>query len=111
MNTVWYFQKNHLIEIRRVYLRLIKKNLWIQHFQYGIFFQQRQKKIGHPAPFPEELVDRFINLYSYKYELILDPFMGSGTTALAALNSNRKYIGYEINKEYCDLANKRIKDR
>ncbi|MEC7840562.1 MAG: site-specific DNA-methyltransferase, partial [Actinomycetota bacterium] len=61
--------------------------------------------------FPEELVDRFINLYSYKDELILDPFMGSGTTALAALNSNRKYVGYEINKEYCDLANKRIKDR
>ena len=44
-------------------------------------------------------------------ELILDPFMGSGTTALAALNSNRKYVGYDINKEYCDLANKRIKDR
>ena len=63
------------------------------------------------TPFPEELVDRFINLYSYKDELILDPFMGSGTTALAALNSNRKYVGYEINKEYCDLANKRIKDR
>ncbi|MEC7840917.1 MAG: site-specific DNA-methyltransferase, partial [Actinomycetota bacterium] len=61
--------------------------------------------------FPEELVDRFINLYSYKDELILDPFMGSGTTALAALNSNRKYVGYEINKEYCDLANNRIKDR
>ena len=71
----------------------------------------KAKKIGHPAPFPEELVDRFINLYSYKDELILDPFMGSGTTALAALNSNRKYVGYEINKEYCDLANKRIKDR
>ena len=71
----------------------------------------KAKKIGHPAPFPEELVDRFINLYSFKDELILDPFMGSGTTALAALNSNRKYVGYEINKEYCDLANKRIKDR
>ena len=71
----------------------------------------KAKKIGHPAPFPEELVDRFINLYSYKNELILDPFMGSGTTALAALNSNRKYVGYEINKVYCDLANKRIKDR
>ena len=71
----------------------------------------KAKKIGHPAPFPEELVDRFINLYSYKDELILDPFMGSGTTALAAFNSNRKYVGYEINKEYYDLANKRIKDR
>ena len=71
----------------------------------------KAKKIGHPAPFPEELVDKFINLYSYKDELILDPFMGSGTTALAALNSNRKYVGYEINKEYCDLANNRIKYR
>ena len=75
------------------------------------YSSSKGKKIGHPAPFPKELVDRFINLYSYKDELILDPFMGSGTTALAALNSNRKYVGYEINKEYCDLANKRIKDR
>ena len=71
----------------------------------------KAKKVGHPAPFPEELVDRFINLYSYKKELILDPFMGSGTTALAAINSDRKYVGYEINKEYCELAAKRIKDR
>ena len=71
----------------------------------------KAKKVGHPAPFPEELVDRFINLYSYKKELILDPFMGSGTTALAAINSDRKYVGYEVNKEYCELAAKRIKDR
>ena len=71
----------------------------------------KAKKVGHPAPFPEELVDRFINLYSYKRELILDPFMGSGTTALAAINSDRKYVGYEVNKEYCELAAIRIKDR
>ena len=71
----------------------------------------KAKKVGHPAPFPEELVDRFINLYSYKKELILDPFMGSGTTALAAINSDRKYVGYEVNKEYCELAAIRIKDR
>ena len=56
-------------------------------------------------------MDRFINLYSYKRELILDPFMGSGTTALAAINSDRKYVGYEVNKEYCELAAIRIKDR
>ena len=68
----------------------------------------RAKKIGHPAPFPEELVKRFINLYSYEKDLILDPFIGSGTTAIAAKNSNRNYIGYEINQNYCDLANKRI---
>ena len=68
----------------------------------------RAKKIGHPAPFPEELVKRFINLYSYEKDLILDPFIGSGTTAIAAKNLNRNYIGYEINEDYCDLANKRI---
>lgn len=70
----------------------------------------RAKKIGHPAPFPEELVKRFINLYSYEKDLILDPFIGSGTTAIAAKNLNRNYIGYEINENYCDLANKRIRN-
>ena len=44
----------------------------------------RAKKIGHPAPFPEELPKRFINLFSYEEDLILDPFMGSGTTAVAS---------------------------
>lgn len=68
----------------------------------------RAKKIGHPAPYPVELVERFINLYSYEKELILDPFIGSGTTAIAANNLGRNYIGYEVNEEYCQLANKRI---
>ena len=68
----------------------------------------RAKKIGHPAPYPIELVERFINLYSYEKDLILDPFIGSGTTAIAANNLNRNYIGYEISEEYCKLANKRI---
>lgn len=68
----------------------------------------RAKKIGHPAPYPVELVERFINLYSYEKDLILDPFIGSGTTAIAANNLGRNYIGYEINDEYCQLANKRI---
>jgi DNA modification methylase len=70
----------------------------------------RAKKIGHPAPFPLELVERFINLYSYEKDLILDPFIGSGTTAIAAKKLNRNYIGYEISKEYCELANNRIKE-
>ena len=68
----------------------------------------RAKKIGHPAPYPVELVERFINLYSYEKDLVLDPFIGSGTTAIAANNLGRNYIGYEVNEEYCQLANKRI---
>ena len=71
----------------------------------------KAKKIGHPAPFPEELVERFINLYSYKNEIILDPFFGSGTAGLAAKNLERDYIGYEVNSDYCALAKKRINSR
>jgi site-specific DNA-methyltransferase (adenine-specific) len=66
------------------------------------------RKIGHPAPFPEELPSRLIHFYSYEEDVILDPFIGSGTTALAAFKLNRHYIGYEIVPEYVDLANKRI---
>lgn len=66
------------------------------------------KKIGHPAPFPEELPYRLIQLYSFKHDLILDPFCGSGTTCISALKSNRCYIGYDNNKEYIDIATKRI---
>lgn len=68
------------------------------------------KKIGHPAPFPVELPKRLIEFYSFENDIILDPFMGSGTSALAALELKRNYIGYEINKEYIDLAKKRIND-
>lgn len=66
------------------------------------------RRIGHPAPFPEELPFRLIQLYSFKNDIILDPFMGSGTTAIAALKSERKYVGYEINKKYIELAEKRL---
>ncbi|MEI7988010.1 MAG: site-specific DNA-methyltransferase [Chloroflexota bacterium] len=67
------------------------------------------KKIGHPAPFPVELPYRLIQLYTYKEEIILDPFMGSGSTAIAALKSERRYVGYEIDTEYIKLAEERIK--
>lgn len=66
------------------------------------------KRIGHPAPFPEELPYRLIQLYSYKGDIILDPFMGSGTTALASLKSGRNFIGYEVKEEYVRLAYDRL---
>lgn len=66
------------------------------------------KRIGHPAPFPEELPHRLIQLYSYKGDVILDPFMGSGTTALASLKSDRNFIGYEVKEEYVRLAYDRL---
>jgi len=66
------------------------------------------KSVGHPAPFPEELPYRLIQLYTYESDVVLDPFCGSGTTCLAALKSKRNYIGYEVEPEYVELANKRI---
>ena len=69
---------------------------------------EKAKKIGHPAPFPVELPKRFINLYSFKDDLVLDPFIGSGTTALASKLMQRNYVGYEINKDYIEIANKRL---
>lgn len=72
--------------------------------------QINQKEIGHPAMFPVELVKRCLKMFSYKGALVLDPFIGSGTTAVASIELNRKYIGFEISKEYVDIANKRISD-
>lgn len=66
------------------------------------------RSIGHPAPFPEELPYRLIQMYSFKDDIILDPFMGSGQTAIAALKSERKYVGYDTSKEYIELAESRI---
>ncbi len=66
------------------------------------------RRIGHPAPFPVELPHRLIQLYSFETDIVLDPFMGSGTTAVAALRSGRKFVGYEIVEEYVALAKKRI---
>jgi site-specific DNA-methyltransferase (adenine-specific) len=66
------------------------------------------KRIGHPAPYPVALVDRLIRLLSYQGDVILDPFMGSGTTAVAALNASRHFVGYEVESTYIELANQRI---
>ncbi len=66
------------------------------------------KKIGHPAPFPEELPHRLIQLYSFSGDIVLDPFAGSGTTCVAAVMDARHYIGYDINERYHELASDRI---
>ena len=68
------------------------------------------QKVGHPAPFPVELPYRLIQLYTFEGEVVLDPFMGSGQTAIAAIKTNRHYVGYDIEEEYIKLAEKRIKE-
>jgi len=68
------------------------------------------RMIGHPAPFPEELPHRLIQLYTFKGDIVLDPFCGSGTACLTALKDRRHYIGYDIEPAYVKLANQRIKE-
>lgn len=67
----------------------------------------QEMKNGHPAAFPINLIDRIISSTTSK--LILDPFMGSGTTAISAINFSRSYVGIDISTEYCKMANKRVK--
>ncbi len=65
-------------------------------------------RIGHPAPFPLELPRRLIELYTYEDDLVLDPFMGSGTTAVAAIQTGRHYVGFDTEPAYIELAKLRI---
>jgi site-specific DNA-methyltransferase (adenine-specific) len=66
------------------------------------------RQVGHPAPFPEELPRRLMELYSFRGDIVLDPFCGSGTTCLAAMRADRRYIGYEVEPSYVRLAEKRL---
>jgi DNA modification methylase len=67
-------------------------------------------RIGHPAPFPVELPRRLIDLYTYRGDLVLDPFMGSGTTAVAAIRTERHYVGFDTDQSYVDMAERRVAD-
>ena len=68
------------------------------------------RRVGHPAPYPVELPRRLIELYTFEGDLVLDPFLGSGSTAVAAVETGRHYVGYELSAEYIELAEKRIRE-
>ena len=74
------------------------------------FSGESKSRIGHPAPFPVELPRRCIKLFSYVGDLVLDPFLGSGTTLLACLETDRAGIGVEISRNYCELAVERLRE-
>ena len=80
-----------------------KPNIWF----YNVASNDKTK---HNAPFPEQLANDHIISWSNEGDLVYDPFMGSGTTAKMAILSNRKFIGSEISKEYCEIVEKRIAD-
>jgi site-specific DNA-methyltransferase (adenine-specific) len=72
------------------------------------FTAESATRVGHPAPFPVELPHRVIQLYTFSDDIVLDPFMGSGQTAIAALKAGRHYLGYDIDPSYVALAERRI---
>jgi len=67
------------------------------------------RRVGHPAPFPVALPRRFIELYTFDGDLVLDPFMGSGSTAVAAVEGGRHYVGYDTDPAYVALAEERVR--
>lgn len=76
--------------------------------KWSIAPERHMKEFGHPAMFPENLVERVLKLFSFKNDIVLDPFNGAGTTTLVAKKFNRRYLGIEISQEYCETAEKRI---
>ncbi|GIU91683.1 MAG: methyltransferase [Acidimicrobiia bacterium] len=67
-------------------------------------------RVGHPAPFPVDLPRRLIELYTYRGDLVMDPFIGSGTTAVAAVRTGRHFVGFDTDRRYVELARKRVED-
>ena len=84
-----------------------RNNIW-RYVVGGGFTTSNKKSYNHPATFPEKLVQDHILTWSNENDIVLDPFMGSGTTGVVAKELNRSYIGFEISDEYCSLANERI---
>ena len=74
----------------------------------NVWYINPETKSKHPAPYPEELCEKLVKYYSYVGDLVVDPFMGSGTTAKVCKINNRNYIGFELCSEYSDMANTRV---
>ena len=73
------------------------------------FRPESATRVGHPAPFPTELPRRLVELYTYRNDVVLDPFMGSGSTAVAAVQTGRKFIGFDTERDYVTAAEHRVR--
>lgn len=82
---------------------------WV-NARWSIAPETRMKNFGHPAMFPPELAYRVLKLFSFRNDVILDPFNGAGTTSLVAERTGRRYLGIDLSPEYCNIAEQRIKD-
>lgn len=109
------FQKpsKYLIDkIVRSYQGEIKEKSLVEdgYERSNVWYINPETKSKHPAPYPEELCEKLIKYYSYCGDIVLDMFLGSGTTGVASVKNNRNFIGIDISEEYCEIAKERIED-
>lgn len=97
----WKLESEHLSDLTKKEFEQYTLSTW--HIS-----PQTKKLCGHPAPFPEELAKRVIKLFSFPEQVVLDPFVGTGTTCKMTYLLNRKYIGIDNSEKYCEFARKRI---
>ena len=118
----WLSAKAPSIRAKYEYLWIFYKDDWVwpegvsditvkefMEYTIDLWVVKDETKIAHPAPYPIELVNRLLKLFSYKNSLIFDPFIGSGTTAVSAYQLQRHYLGCEISPEYYKIAIDRLK--
>ena len=102
------FSKGRFSRVRKGASTIAAEDFMATTLSVWEFPPESASRVGHPAPFPIELPRRFIELYTFRDDLVLDPFMGSGTTAIAAVQTGRHWVGYELSAEYAQLALTRI---
>lgn len=116
-NILWLYKDDYVFNLDSVRVKEWKRvdkrnnpngknptNVWeINRVAYG-----SKEKTEHPAQFPLAMIERIVKGWSNENAIVLDPFMGSGTTAIACVNNNRNYIGFELDEEYYNIANERI---
>lgn len=104
-----YYKKTDRIQVEREKATLSKKDF--KDCTYNIWWVELEgeKSKDHPASFPDEIPRRLINFYSYKGDLILDPFLGVGTTCIVAKMLEREYVGFEQSSIYYDIALEKLK--
>lgn len=110
-NPIPTYNNHHLSDLEYVIMIREKGTYFSKHKEindYRKFYLTNCKKGKHPAEKPLELIDRYIRVSSKEGDIVLDPFIGSGTTAISCINLNRNYIGFEIDTKYYNISNERI---
>ena len=111
--TIFIFQKPAPFLIDKI-VRSYEGNVLEQSLVKEVYERSNVWKINpetaskHLAPYPKELSDKIVKYYSYVGDVVLDPFMGSGTTAISCIDLKRQYLGIEVHQEYIDMAEHRI---